>query len=117
MDIFLTIVGWIVPPILTLLIGIFAAKNAEQKRQKTCEEKRSETIRKSIKYIMRRNLQADYEYYCHQQGYCSIEDKKDIQDEYELYHDGLGGNGAGTRYYNAIMALPEDEENALHSSH
>ena len=117
MQIALTIIGWIVPPLLTLLIGWLAAKNAEQKRHKSNEEKRNETIRKSIKYIMRRNLQSDYEYYCRQQGYCTIEDKKDIQDEYELYHDGLGGNGAGTRYYDAIMALPETEEDRVIHNH
>ena len=35
-------------------------------------------------------------------------EKKEVKEIYEVYHDGLQGNGQGEVYYNEIMALPED---------
>ena len=34
-------------------------------------------------------------------------EKKEVKEIYEVYHDGLHGNGQGEIYYNEIIALPE----------
>lgn len=40
-----------------------------------------------------------------QRGYCSIEEKKNIEYLYNSYH-ALGGNGTGTEIYNRVQSLP-----------
>ena len=40
--------------------------------------------------------------------WASKDEKREVQDIYDVYHDGLNGNGQGQVYYNQIMALPED---------
>lgn len=42
-------------------------------------------------------------------GWASPVEKKEVEEIYKVYHDGLGGNGQGEVYYNTIMALPEKE--------
>ena len=43
-------------------------------------------------------------------GWATAEEKKEIEEIYTIYHDKLGGNGNGERYYKEILALPESEE-------
>ena len=38
-------------------------------------------------------------------GYCSLEDRKNIEYMYRPYHS-LGGNGTGERLYNVMQSLP-----------
>lgn len=40
-------------------------------------------------------------------GWASKEEKREVKEIYEVYHDGLKGNGQGEVYYNQIMALSE----------
>lgn len=40
-------------------------------------------------------------------GWASPAEKKEVKEIYEVYHDGLHGNGQGEVYYNQIAALPE----------
>ena len=40
----------------------------------------------------------------------SVEEKKEVEEIYTIYHDELHGNGNGERYYKEIMALPESPE-------
>ena len=39
-----------------------------------------------------------------------VAEKKEVENIWKVYHEELGGNGQGERYYNEIMALPESEE-------
>ena len=39
--------------------------------------------------------------------WASAPEKKEVNDIYEVYHEGLKGNGQGKIYYEQIMALPE----------
>lgn len=43
-------------------------------------------------------------------GWATIEEKKEVEEIYSIYSEGLGGNGNGKRYYEEILALPESEE-------
>ena len=40
-------------------------------------------------------------------GWASAVEKKEVKDIYEVYHDGLDGNGQGKVYFEQIMNLPE----------
>ena len=40
-------------------------------------------------------------------GWASAAEKKEVNDIYEVYHNGLDGNGQGKIYYEQIMNLPE----------
>lgn len=42
--------------------------------------------------------------------WASAAEKKEVENIWKVYHEELGGNGQGERYYNEIMALPESEE-------
>ena len=39
--------------------------------------------------------------------WASSVEKKEVKDIYEVYHDGLNGNGQGKVYFEQIMNLPE----------
>ena len=40
-------------------------------------------------------------------GYATEAEKHEVKEIFEVYHDGLKGNGQGEVYYNQIMKLPE----------
>ena len=40
-------------------------------------------------------------------GWASEAEKKEVKEIYEVYHDGLHGNGQGKVYFEQIMNLPE----------
>ncbi len=40
--------------------------------------------------------------------WASAAEKKEVKDIYEVYHEGLKGNGQGKVYFEQIMNLPED---------
>ena len=41
-------------------------------------------------------------------GWASEAEKKEVKEIYEVYHDGLEGNGQGKVYFEQIMNLPEN---------
>ena len=41
------------------------------------------------------------------QGYCTSEEFEEFEDLYIPYHDGLQGNGSGTRMYEQVKRLPQ----------
>ena len=41
-------------------------------------------------------------------GWASETEKKEVKQIYEVYHDGLQGNGQGKVYFEQIMNLPEN---------
>ena len=42
--------------------------------------------------------------------WASAAEKKEVTDIYEVYHEGLKGNGQGKVYYEQIMNLPEEPQ-------
>ena len=47
-------------------------------------------------------------------GWASEPEKKEVKEIYEVYHDGLKGNGQGEVYYKQVMELPESDPKANH---
>lgn len=104
-DIVFKILGWFVPAILTFFIGRITAAHTKLKRDKDERESLFASSREALKICLRRFLKDDYDFYA-LAGFCSIEDKSEVEAAYKIYH-ALGGNGQGTRYYEAIMSLPD----------
>lgn len=42
--------------------------------------------------------------------WASVQEKKEVETIWKIYHEGLKGNGQGEHYYNEIMDLPETPE-------
>ena len=45
-------------------------------------------------------------------GWASEPEKKEVKEIFEVYHDGLKGNGQGEVYYKQVMELPEEDPKA-----
>jgi hypothetical protein len=107
-----TVIGGIVGFLVSWFMGT-VKKKAEDKVQENKEEKETKeaehrALMEACKEMLRGTLKEDLEFY-KKQGYCSVEDKADIENVYKLYHSyPMNGNGRGTRYYEGIMSLPDE---------
>ena len=64
-------------------------------------------IRAGMMALLHDRIYQAAHYYCEKQGWCSLEDKHNIEYLYKPYA-ALGGNGTGESAYKAIMALPTE---------
>ncbi len=69
---------------------------------------RQDAINDGVKAILHDRIYQAHGWYM-RQGYCSLEDKKNIEYLFTPYRN-LGGNGTGERAYDDIMALPTEPE-------
>ena len=106
MEQFTQVILVIIPTVLGWLVGWLLAKYKKAKERAQSLADLEAAYKESIKYMLRKSLKEDSEYYI-QRGYCSIEDKNEVEVAYDLYHNKLKANGPGTRYYQAIMSLPD----------
>ena len=107
-----TIIGGIVGFLVSWFMGTIKKKTEDKVQENKEERDRKEAehtaMMEACKESLRRALKEDLEFY-KKQGYCSVEDKADIEKIYRLYHDApMNGNGRGTRYYEGIMNLPDE---------
>ncbi len=102
----------IIAYVATTLLGIFFTwLKATQKARKQQQQKLGkdfDIMRETCKYALFSLLKESYNHYVKDLKYCNIENKKEIEEMYRLYHDGLKGNGMGTKMYETIMDLPND---------
>ena len=112
-DSVLKIVGWIAAPIFSFIIGWLISRLRESKNSAKIKEAslkmEYDALKETCKYMLKKSLKDDYDYYVEKQGWCSVEDKAEVEKAYRIYSDPstLNGNGTGTRYYHAIIDLPE----------
>ena len=112
-----TVIGGIVGFLVSWFMGTIKKKTEdkvqENKEEKDRKEAEHTAMMEACKESLRRALKEDLEFY-KKQGYCSVEDKADIEKVYTLYHnDPMNGNGRGTRYYEGIMSLPDELHNKV----
>lgn len=101
-------IGFLVTWFMTSIQRKTENKIQENKEEKENKEAEHKALMEACKEMLRRTLKEDLEFY-KKQGYCSVEDKADIEKVYTLYHnDPMKGNGRGTRYYEGIMSLPDE---------
>ena len=110
-----TMIWWAVTGLVTFFLGKLTATVAKLRKDK---EEKEESDKREIrafaetcKYMLKKSLADDYEYYVEKQGWCSVSDKAEVEKAYNIYHgEPFNGNGQGSRYYSAIMNLPEHPE-------
>ena len=71
---------------------------------------RIETMGRGTKMELFDTLHARYVKLVKKRGWASNAEKREVNEIYHIYHDELHGNGQGERYYNAILDLPESDE-------
>ena len=72
---------------------------------------RLETIGKGTKMELFDTLYNWKKILVDERGWASEVEKKEVKEIYEVYHDGLKGNGQGKLYFEQIMNLPESPNN------
>ena len=87
----------------TVLNVYFAKKNASHKD--------NETKKRALVCLLRSSMLREYSDYTSRE-YCTVNEKENLTEQYEVYHD-LGGNGMMTALYGEMMRLPSEppEEN------
>ena len=66
---------------------------------------RDRAIEQGIGIILRRQLMEDYEEHVINGHPLTVERRREIDECWEAYHDGLGLNGSGGKAYEALCAL------------
>ena len=67
--------------------------------------KRDRAIEQGIGVILRRELMEDYETYVINGHPLTVEHRREIDECWEAYHEGLGLNGSGAKAYEALCGL------------
>lgn len=104
-SILLTALSAVLGFISSFLVNVLLMKYKQDKKKEKQEIVDEKLLRDADRHLLRRALKEDHEFYINQ-GYCSVEDKDEVEHTYQTYH-GLGGNGLGTSLRNDILALPD----------
>lgn len=104
-SILLTALSAVLGFISSFLVNVLLMKYKQDKKKEEQEIVDEKLLRDADRHLLRRALKEDHEFYINQ-GYCSVEDKDEVEHTYQTYH-GLGGNGLGTSLRNDILALPD----------
>jgi hypothetical protein len=91
--------GGFVTVITLALSGAFRHFKSEKAEQKS--------MREAMLALLHDRIYQAGHYYCEQQKWCSLEDKRNIEYLYKPYA-AMGGNGTGEQAYKAIQALPTE---------
>ena len=79
-------------------------------------KKEQEVVREGIVAILHDRLYQACVVFM-KQGYCSVDDRRNLESIYAPYH-ALGGNGTGSSLYEKCMTLPlEPEEDNTRDTH
>ncbi len=62
------------------------------------------TVKEGVLALLHDRLYQACRFYL-EQGWCGVNDLKNVEYLYNAYHD-LGGNGTGTELYNRVKSLP-----------
>lgn len=93
----ITIIGWIVSPILSALIGWLVVAMKQNKKE-------TEALRLGMQALLRDRLIQSYKH-SEQKGYIDIDDRENWNNMYNQYHN-LGANGVMDNIRQKLLALP-----------
>lgn len=80
-----------------------AAKESEQRSAQEAKER--DDTRAIMRLLLYYRLKDMFSNYVLDHAEISSADKHEVEEIYRYYHDGLGGNGEGSRMYQEIMEL------------
>lgn len=99
-----TVVGSAVSAVIASLI----ARKKSKKQEDEVNSARYIAIENGLQSILRAEIIRQHDKHI-ERGYCPLYAKEAMVKVYEAYH-ALGGNGMMTRFYNEIIALPEEQK-------
>ena len=104
--------------VFSAVMAVYGKKHAKLRKEEMEKYERWDKLRQAVAKGMRCTLRNSILDRCKKYiklGYCPIHIKQQVEEEYEVYHDELGGNGTVTQTYNRFLDLPiteggEDDE-------
>lgn len=99
-----TVVGSAVSAVIASLI----ARKKSKKQEDEVNSVRYISIENGLQSILRAEIIRQHDKHT-DRGFCPLYAKEAMVKVYDAYH-ALGGNGMMTRFYNEIIALPEEQK-------
>lgn len=92
------ILGWLVPTLLGAALGYLMGK---VKRLNA----RDRAIEEGMRVLLRAEISRKYERYVVDQKPMTAEVRRELEEEWRAYHDGLEGNGTGEQMYRELCEI------------
>lgn len=93
------VISWAVTTVLVGVSGYFAGKVKHLTA-------RDRAIEEGVRCMLRAEISRKYERYVIDQKPMTIEVRRELDEEYRAYHDGLNGNGTGQWMYEELCEVP-----------
>ena len=104
-EIILKILGWVISPILTFLIGFLSSKYQKLKKKSQESEAQLIAMKQGIIAMLKNIIATAHETYT-RQGFCSVQDKQEIITVHKCY-ESLCDDGLCTALKDDIVHLPD----------
>lgn len=98
------VLKYLIPVILSFVVGWLSGKIKKVKQQKQAEDDEKYAVLLVVKYVAKRMIIDDCRFYI-EQGFITPKELKDLKDLWNTYHNQLGGNGEGEEYFNKALKL------------
>lgn len=92
------IIGWTVPTLLGAALGYLVGK---VKRLNA----RDKAIEEGVRCMLRAEISRKYERYVVDGRPMTAEVRRELEEEWQAYHDGLEGNGTGAAMYRELCEV------------
>lgn len=92
------ILGWLVPTVLAAVAGYLGGKM----KRLTARDK---AIEEGVRCMLRAEISRKYERYVIDGKPMTPEVRRELDEEWHAYHDGLDGNGTGETMYRELCEL------------
>lgn len=92
------VIGWMVPTLLGAALGYLMGKV----KRLTARDK---AIEEGMRVLLRAEISRKYERYVVDGKPMTIEVRRELEDEWHAYHDGLDGNGTGETMYRELCEI------------
>lgn len=92
------ILGWMVPTVLAAVAGYLGGKM----KRLTARDK---AIEEGVRCMLRAEISRKYERYVVDGKPMTPEVRRELEEEWHAYHDGLQGNGTGEAMYRELCDL------------
>lgn len=92
------VIGWLVPTVLAAVAGYLGG----QAKRLTARDK---AIEEGVRCMLRAEISRKYERYVVDGKPMTVEVRRELEEEWHAYHEGLGGNGTGEWMYRELREV------------
>lgn len=93
------VLGWLVPTVLAAVAGYLGGKVKHLTA-------RDRAIEEGMKVLLRAEITRKYERYVEDGKPMTVEVRRELDEEWKAYHEGLDGNGTGQWMYEELCEIP-----------